>query len=89
MKKFECDRCGLCCQNLRLSEIYHTLDRGDGVCKYFDVETKLCTIYEHRPLICNVDEYYDKYLKDEMNREEFHRLNRMICQKLKQSKIEE
>lgn len=52
---FYCDCCGLCCMNLSKSEIYSDLDRGDGICKYFDMDSKLCTIYEERPEKCNVD----------------------------------
>ena len=44
--------------------MYQDLDRGDGVCKYFDVSTKLCTIYKERPLKCRVEEGYDVYFKD-------------------------
>lgn len=47
---FLCDKCGLCCRNLNLSEIYADLDRGDGTCKY--LQGNLCSIYEKRPLKC-------------------------------------
>lgn len=80
---FVCDKCGLCCQNLRMSDLYSSLDRGDGVCKYFDSNTKLCKIYKRRPLLCNIDAYYDENLKDKMSRQEWHNLNYEVCQKLK------
>ncbi len=45
-KMFQCDCCGLCCMNLKMSELYSDLDRGDGICRYLDVASKLCTIIE-------------------------------------------
>ena len=42
---FTCDKCGLYCSHLHLfGDAYKFLDRGDDICKYFNVETKLCTI---------------------------------------------
>ena len=41
---FKCDCCGLCCMNLNKSDLYDDLNRGDGVCKYFDEVSKLCSI---------------------------------------------
>ncbi len=31
---FSCDCCGCCCRNLKKSELYAQLDRGDGTCIY-------------------------------------------------------
>lgn len=50
---FICDKCGLCCMKIGESPIYSFLDRGDGICKYFDYDTKLCSIYDERPVMCN------------------------------------
>jgi len=80
--KFNCDGCGLCC--LRAPKILTSLDRGDGLCKYFDTNTHECTIYESRPLICNVDKFYDKWMKDRMTREQWHKLNYCACNKMKE-----
>ena len=49
---FACDKCGLCCQNLNRSPIYSSLHDGDGICRYYNSDTHLCTIYDHRPIIC-------------------------------------
>ncbi|SHE72626.1 zinc/iron-chelating domain-containing protein [Caloramator proteoclasticus] len=81
---FKCSKCGKCCINLNLNPIYKDLDRGDGICKYFDMEKRLCTIYNKRPIKCNVDLYYELYLKDKMDREEYYRLNYLVCRKLKE-----
>lgn len=82
-KSFACDRCGCCCMQLDLSEIYHDLDRGDGVCKYFDTETKLCSIYEKRPIKCNVDQMYHLFFEKKMTKEEFYEINHRACIELK------
>lgn len=43
-----CDRCGKCClvslQDIDSGEIYHT----NILCKYYDLENRLCTVYEQR-----------------------------------------
>ncbi|MDD3662245.1 MAG: YkgJ family cysteine cluster protein [Candidatus Pacebacteria bacterium] len=78
---FNCDQCGECCRNLHKSELYKELDRGDGVCKY--LEENLCAIYENRPLLCRVDECYDRYFINIMSREQFYKLNNEECLKLK------
>ena len=84
MSKFYCDRCGCCCRTVSKSEIYRPLDRGDGVCMYFDDATNLCKIYEHRPLLCRVDEAYSVYFVEMMSKEEYHKLNYQACKLLKQ-----
>ncbi|SFC34559.1 hypothetical protein SAMN02910398_02045 [Butyrivibrio sp. YAB3001] len=82
--KFECDQCGICCQNLRLNKIYARLDRGDGICKYFDEATRLCKVYEHRPLICNVDAMYENCYAEIISRPQYYELNKQACRLLKE-----
>lgn len=81
---FICDKCGLCCKQIGNSQIYNELNRGDGICKYFDDETKLCTIYHNRPLLCNVDKAYEIYFKEKMSRDEYYKLNYESCKKIKE-----
>lgn len=81
---FFCDKCGLCCMNIGASTIYEKLDRGDGICKFFDEETKLCTIYEKRPLLCNLEETYKIYFKGKMSKNEYDQLNSEACKRLKE-----
>ena len=78
---FKCDKCGKCCRNLDLSEIYRELDRGDGVCKY--LKDNLCSIYNQRPIICRVDEMYDLYFAAIMTKDEYYKQNYEACKKLK------
>ena len=80
--EFVCDKCGLCCQNLMYSERYGDLDDGTGVCIYYDKETHLCTIYDHRPKKCNVKASYED-MADIMSYEEYLRLNYEACEHLK------
>ena len=68
------------------SELHVNLDRGDGVCKYFDYDAKLCTIYDNRPIKCNVDKLYDLYFKKKMSREEYYKLNHEECMKLRRNR---
>lgn len=83
MNLFDCDRCGACCKSIRQSIFYsEDFDRGDGVCKHL-TEDNLCAIYAERPLVCNIDVYYDKHLSEMMSREEFHELNRAACERIK------
>lgn len=78
---FYCNMCGECCRHLNLSSIYADLDRGDGVCKY--LVGNLCSIYEVRPLICNVDEGYHAFFAESMSKDEYYKLTYEACDKLK------
>ena len=80
---FYCNCCGLCCKNVNQSPIYQYLDRGNGICKYFNDHTSLCSIYDHRPVECNVDDMYNLFFKNKLSREEYYNLNYAACQKLK------
>ncbi|WQT67476.1 YkgJ family cysteine cluster protein [Helicobacter pylori] len=58
--RFSCTSCGLCCKNITGIIELIGFDAGNGVCKFLDLETNLCKIYESRPLICRVDEAHKK-----------------------------
>lgn len=82
---FPCDGCGLCCVRVDSSPYLQELEskRKDGICRYFDLKSKKCLIYEHRPLICNVKECYLALFKDQMSIEEFYLTNSKACNDLK------
>lgn len=82
MIKFHCKKCGICCTQLHLNKIYNGLDRGDGICKYFNESTRLCTIYDTRPIICNIEKYYETYLKYKISKRDFNKLNIEACHQL-------
>lgn len=83
---FECDKCGRCCRNLGKSPIYSELDKGDGTYKY--LVGNLCSIYDFRPLLCRVDECYEKFFKDTMSLEEYYKANYDACNKMKKQEGE-
>lgn len=80
---FKCDKCGLCCRNQKGVSLYADLDRGDGVCKH--LEGNLCSIYNDRPVLCRVDDCYDKFFKYILTKEQYYELNNKICNNLKQN----
>ncbi len=82
---FQCDQCGECCRNLRKSRIYKELDRGDGVCRY--LVGNLCSIYNNRPLLCRIDEAYEKIFKEHISIEEYYQSNYEMCKELKKERI--
>ena len=57
------------------------VDRN-GVCEKFDLEKRECTIYEDRPMICRIDDYYDTYLSANVDRAVWYWENAQMCNKL-------
>lgn len=80
---FYCERCGCCCRNLDKSELYSELDRGDGVCMYLSGND--CLIYNERPLFCRVDECYRLFFSQYMDLDEYYKINKNECKKMKES----
>lgn len=79
---FPCNSCGKCCRRVNLSELTVYLDRRDGVCHNFDESSNLCNIYNDRPLVCKVEDYYTTYLTEQISWDDFVKLNLEICEKL-------
>ena len=84
---FNCDKCGLCCRSLHLSDLYHDLDKGDGVCIHLDEKTNLCLIYHSRPEKCNIDAMYRKIYYTHMSLEEYYEMNYKVCMQLKNNAL--
>lgn len=83
MNKFVCTKCGLCCTHLKdFFGLYSELDRGDGVCQYFDEESRLCRIYENRPVKCNIEKSYNAFFKEYYTEDEYYALMQKGCKKL-------
>ena len=80
---FKCDCCGICCRHIKGIKMLEAFDDGTGVCRYLDRENNLCTIYDSRPVICNVDAMYEAFFMNKMTREEFYAENYAACEKLK------
>jgi Fe-S-cluster containining protein len=56
-------------------------DDGNGVCIF--LKDNLCTVYHHRPDICNVEKMYLLYFKDYMTKETYLKENMDACQRIK------
>ena len=79
---FKCDKCGICCKMLTGIPQLAAFDRGDGVCIH--LKNNLCSIYESRPDICNVEKMY-VFFKEQMSEEEYLQLMSDSCKVLKQA----
>jgi Fe-S-cluster containining protein len=51
----------------------------NGVCSKYDKKTKQCTIYDERPLICRVDDYYKQKIHGNMTLKQWHQHNADVC----------
>lgn len=80
---FHCTQCGKCCEQVGKLDLYKHLDRGDGICRYYEAQTKLCGIYEKRPIECNVDVFYETFLTGIISKEEYYETNYEACKILK------
>lgn len=80
---FPCQQCGTCCRVVGQSVFGRDLADADGVCKYLNRATNLCTIYAERPAICRVDEYYDAHYRDIMSRAAYYEENLRCCELLR------
>lgn len=80
--QFTCDSCGLCCRKAYLVPELSEFINTDGQCRYF--VNNQCSIYEERPLICNIEKYYETILSTELTQEEFYQKNYGVCLQLKQ-----
>lgn len=76
---YKCENCGECCKNWNPARYDRNIVDKNGVCKYLDINTNLCTIYDTRPDFCRIDVWYEKSLKNKMSWEEYLRLNKLGC----------
>lgn len=72
--------CGECCRHINLIPELTEFDNGSGVCIY--LQGNLCSIYENRPDICNVDVMYEKKFKTKYTKEEFYKVNQDACKEI-------
>lgn len=84
MTSFPCTSCGACCKSIKGIEFLKEYDRGDGCCKFLN-ENNLCSIYEERPLICNIDRAYTMIFSANYSMGEFYSINVEACNKLQES----
>ncbi|WQU98882.1 YkgJ family cysteine cluster protein [Helicobacter pylori] len=84
LDRFPCTSCGLCCKNITGIVELKEFDTGNGVCKFLDLETNGCKIYESCPLICRIDEAHKK-LFPHIPCKEFYAKNAEICNALQEA----
>lgn len=81
---FKCTGCGLCCQHVdraventkHIEWLEFPYDWDDsGRCEKLN-ENNQCSVYEDRPLICNVEMFAEAF---NLNKEEFYKLNEQSC----------
>lgn len=82
---FPCIQCALCCRKVNEVETTkHLYDAERGCCRHLDTSTNRCTIYDDRPLYCNVAYMYDTYFNTIMSESEFIQMNLKVCYALNQ-----
>lgn len=82
---FPCTSCGKCCRSIGKNSLLSLFDRGDGICKFLDETSNLCSIYKDRPIVCQIEAYYKRYLTKKMSWEQFVNLNIEACIKLQKT----
>ena len=94
-KVFNCDKCGLCCDNianaLNQKGIHAGLDQAikdfpfkleNGKCPNF--KRNRCAVYENRPLLCRIDDLFTAYPDLAVDRDAWHAKQHSACNVLKQ-----
>lgn len=76
---FHCTQCGACCKNIGSNSLYQHLPQKNGVCENFDETSNLCKIYEIRPLICRIDDFYHTIPEPKIKINTYHEINKNYC----------
>lgn len=76
----------MCCKHVDRVPSLRGLADETGRCKYLD-EHNLCSIYEHRPKVCNVAWIYEHFFKEHVSEEEFYARTSEACDKLRNEVI--
>ena len=74
---WKCKQCGKCCESI--TKILPEFALDNGVCCHLNTETRECRIYSARPLLCRVDEYYDRHYKYFMDKERYYAHQKIMC----------
>ena len=79
---WQCNCCGKCCQHVDKVPALHSLALEDGRCKYLDKDNR-CSIYYHRPAVCNVRWIYEHFFKPMgVSEEDYYAKTQEACEKL-------
>lgn len=84
--KFKCTKCGLCCRNIQYIPELKNYDMGNGICRFLDVRSDLCTIYDSRPAVCNIAVSYQLFFSESMSEEEYLKINYEGCKWLQEKR---
>ena len=79
--EWKCDMCGECCRHVGHIPALREFAREDGSCSF--LEGNLCSIYDHRPPICNVRGIYERFFKGQVPEEVFFEKTAQACAELK------
>ena len=78
-----CELCGAqCCRNWNPARYDKTIVNENGICKYLNTDTNLCTIYENRPDFCRVYKWYDIQFSQHMSLDKFLSEQKLGCKVL-------
>ena len=77
--KFFCTKCSACCKNIANIVLLRNFDRGVGVCLHLNLDTNECEIYAKRPMVCRVDEMFERYFSNIYSKKQFYTLNAKAC----------
>lgn len=80
---FPCTKCSACCRSINNNTLYSALDNGKGICKHLSEQNE-CTIYKKRPLMCHIDETYEKMYISKMSKLDYYKLNAEACNSLQE-----
>jgi Fe-S-cluster containining protein len=78
---FPCTKCGQCCLNILAVSQLSSFHTGDGVCRHYNPDTG-CNIYLDRPLVCRIDEGYNKLFSSDIPLHVYYQKNAEVCNEL-------
>lgn len=74
-----CTKCGLCCKQAGLMKDFPEKSTKEGHCIQLSKDNT-CKKYDNRPVLCRVDEGYERYFKDQFKTElEYLNHNVEVC----------
>lgn len=81
---FPCNQCGACCRHVDRADETLFLDRGDGICRHYGMESRRCNIYDARPAICQVEKQFLMNYQQHYSWQTFIEINQIACQFLEE-----
>jgi Fe-S-cluster containining protein len=86
--KNKCSKCGLCCKHAGQVTGFPEETDEKGCCVH--LKDNKCSIYENRPLICRVDDFYEVVKSKFENKDQYIAMNITVCNTLiRQNKLDD